>query len=61
MAEVLLELPEDLKSKAKAEADRLTLSLNAWIRLLLIQALQEPKSDPTLEMRRLSKPRANSY
>ena len=41
MADVLLELPEDLKARAKAEADRLTLSLNGWIRLIIIQALEE--------------------
>jgi len=40
MADILLELPDDLKAKAKTEADRLTLSLNGWIRMVIIGALE---------------------
>lgn len=49
MAEILLELSDELKAKAKAKAAQLELPLNGWLRLLIGQAVdngaQEPKTD----------------
>jgi len=40
MAEILLELSDDLKVKAKAQAALVELSVNAWLRQLIIKALE---------------------
>ena len=47
MAEIMLELSDELKLKAKAQAHELELSVNAWLRQLIIKAVANGDTDNT--------------